>query len=72
LDTGTPVRFEVDLLELSTDHTDHDGHEFTSTAFRYAFSNAYHYFDPAFPTRVNVSIAPSVTMRFWWILATFP
>lgn len=72
LDTGTPVRFEVDLLEISTDHTDHDGHEFTSGAFRYNYSNAYHWFDPSFPTRVNVSVAPSVTIRFWWILATFP
>lgn len=37
LDTGTPERFEIDLLEISTDHTDHDGHEFTSGAFRYTY-----------------------------------
>lgn len=72
LDAGTPLRFEVDLLELSLDHTNHDGHEYTSAAARFDYSNGLWYFDPMFPTRVNVSIAPSVTIRFWWILATFP
>lgn len=72
LDTGTPVRFETDLLEISIEHTDHDGHDFVSAAERFDYSNKYYYFDPMFPTRVNVVIAPSVTIRFYWLLATFP
>lgn len=70
LDTGVPVRFEVELLDLAVVYTDHDGHEFVNDADQWDYSNHYRWFDPSFPTRVDYVIAPSVTLRFYWLLVT--
>lgn len=70
LDTGVPVRFETRLLDVQVQHTDHDGHLFVSHADEFDFSNWYLFFDPAFPTQVDVAIGPSVEIRFYWLLAT--
>lgn len=68
LDTGVPVRFETELLDLAVVYGDADAHEFVGSADVYVFSNYYRFFDPAFPKRIDVVIAPSVVLRFYWLL----
>lgn len=70
VDPGAPERLAVDLLQLELVHTDHDGHEFVSAAADFNYENTYWFFDPALPTRVQFAIAPSVVLRFYWLLAT--
>lgn len=68
IDPGTPVEFHTNLLQLEIVGTDGDGHEFTAAASEWTISNYYYLFDTSFPTRVQVAIAPSVTMRFYWLV----
>lgn len=69
LDESVPVEFETDLLELEQRHTLADSHELTTATARFRFSNGLWLFQPSFPTRINVAIVPSATIRFWWLLA---
>lgn len=70
VDAGLPVRLETRMLELVLDHTDRHAHEFVSATALFDYSNAYWFFPEAFPTRVNFQIAPSVTLRLYWLLVS--
>lgn len=68
VDPSTPPRFETRLLEIEVIHELADGQELTSDIHSIDYSNGLVLFDHAFPERIQVDIAPSVTIRFWWLL----
>jgi hypothetical protein len=68
IDPTTPVFFETQLLLVEQRHTLADDQEYTSNVSEFHYSGGLYLFEPSFPTRINVTIAPSVTMRFWWLL----
>jgi hypothetical protein len=68
VDVDVPQRFETRLLDLELRHRDHDAHEFTSNVAQFDYSNGYWFFSPILPQQVNYCIAPSVTMRLYWLL----
>jgi hypothetical protein len=68
LDTGVPVRFETRLLDLAVNYLDNSAHEYVANALEFNWSNQYVFFETSFPSSVDVVIAPSVTLRFYWLL----
>jgi hypothetical protein len=70
IDPSVPQRFEPWLLQLEQRHSDHDGHEYTSAAVRFDYSNGYWFFQPILPHLINYCILPSATLRFYWLLIT--
>lgn len=69
IDPTTPQRFETNLLAIDVRYTDNDGHIFTGDAPRFDYSNGYYFWPTSFPTVIEGTIAPSVEVRLWWLLA---
>ena len=67
---GTPRRYYELMIQLSTIHTDLDGHELVSDQFdAYAEGIYWLWREPA-PLRVHYEIVPGVQVVFEWL--TFP
>lgn len=65
---GSPIVYEERMVQASTVHTDHGGHDLISEFHAFQSEGIYWLWDNPGPTRVHVEVAPGLSIQAYWLV----